>query len=158
MKINDSWFLSFQLHSHISCLLNRVIITEELGYQKLCVRWLPKMLTDIHKQQCMEEEYKFLQRFKNNEQVFFTNSSEMKHGFPTWTTNHLCSGTAPFIVSKNQNVQTSTFYKKNEGYDFLRQKACRIFWTSHNWTVSQLILMHTTKTLDIKTCHSEQKT
>jgi len=35
-------------------------VTEELGYRKLCARWIPKMLTDDHNTKWMGSALKFL--------------------------------------------------------------------------------------------------
>ena len=35
-------------------------VTEELGYRKLCARWVPKMLTDNHKTKQMGSALKIL--------------------------------------------------------------------------------------------------
>ena len=43
--------LSFQFHE-VSYSLIHEIVTEKLGYKKLCARWVPKMLTDVHRQMC----------------------------------------------------------------------------------------------------------
>lgn len=36
---------------HLRCITVYTIVTEKLGYHKLCARWVPKMLTDQHKEQ-----------------------------------------------------------------------------------------------------------
>ena len=37
------------------------IASEKLGYKKLCARWVPKMLTDEHKQKRLAAAHQFLQ-------------------------------------------------------------------------------------------------
>jgi len=37
-------------------------VTENLGYRKLCTRWVPKMLTEDHKTKWMGSALKFLMR------------------------------------------------------------------------------------------------
>jgi hypothetical protein len=39
------------------------IVTDRLGYHKLCARWVPKQLTDFHKTQRMGSALTFLQRY-----------------------------------------------------------------------------------------------
>ena len=38
------------------------VVTEKLGYRKLCARWVPKMLTDDHKTKRMVSALKSLTR------------------------------------------------------------------------------------------------
>jgi len=38
-------------------------VTENLGYRKLCTRWVPKMLTDNHKTKQIGSTLKFLMRY-----------------------------------------------------------------------------------------------
>jgi hypothetical protein len=38
-------------------------MTEELGYRKLCARWVPKMLSDNHKTKRMGSTLKFLTHY-----------------------------------------------------------------------------------------------
>jgi len=38
------------------------IVSEKLGYKKLCAGWVPKMLTGKHKQKCLAAAHQFLQR------------------------------------------------------------------------------------------------
>ena len=39
------------------------VVTEKLGYRKLCARWVPKMLTDDHKAKRIGSALKFLTRY-----------------------------------------------------------------------------------------------
>lgn len=41
------------------------IVTEKLDLMKLCARWIPIMLTGVHKQQCVEAGNTFLQHLDN---------------------------------------------------------------------------------------------
>lgn len=49
--IQLSWYPSLLLHQ---------IVTKQLGYQKVCVHWVPKMLTCDHKKQRKECSEAFL--------------------------------------------------------------------------------------------------
>jgi len=46
------------------------IVTKELGYHKFCARWVPKMLTDVHKTQRMASALTFLQRYHDEGDEF----------------------------------------------------------------------------------------
>ena len=41
----------------------RKVVTEKLGYIKVCARWVPKILTDEHKTKRMGSALKFLPRY-----------------------------------------------------------------------------------------------
>lgn len=57
------------------------IVTEQLGYHKLCARWVPKMLTDQHKEQRMCSGRKFLDRYRQDGDDLF---SHIVTGDETW--------------------------------------------------------------------------
>ncbi|XP_075217931.1 uncharacterized protein LOC142322739 [Lycorma delicatula] len=41
------------------------ILTEKLGYRKLCSRWVPKILTETRKEKCLAAAQTFLRCYKN---------------------------------------------------------------------------------------------
>jgi hypothetical protein len=45
----------------VSCGFAYSVISEDLGYHEICARWVPKRLTDEHKQACIETFMQFLQ-------------------------------------------------------------------------------------------------
>jgi hypothetical protein len=45
-------------------------VTKKLGYHKFCARWVPKMLTDVHKTQRMASALMFLQRYHDEGNKF----------------------------------------------------------------------------------------
>lgn len=47
------------------------IVTEQLDYNKMCVRWRPLMPTADHKLQCVDCHREFLQECTNNTEEFF---------------------------------------------------------------------------------------
>lgn len=57
------------------------IVTEHLGYHKLCARWVPKMLTDQHKEQRMRSARQFLERYRQDGDDLF---SHIVTGDETW--------------------------------------------------------------------------
>lgn len=57
------------------------IVTENLAYRKLCARWVPKMLTDHHKEQRMSSGRKFLARYQQDGDDLF---SHIVTGDETW--------------------------------------------------------------------------
>lgn len=71
------------------------IVTEKLGYKKLCARWVPKMLTDAHKQKRLASAENFLHRFETQGDELF---EHIITGDETWIsyTN---------VESKQQSMQ-----------------------------------------------------
>lgn len=57
------------------------IVTDKLGYHKLCARWVPKMLTDAHKEQRMTAARDFLARWGQDGDDLF---SHIVTGDETW--------------------------------------------------------------------------
>ena len=45
-------------------------MSKDLGYRKICARWVPKMLTDDHKTQRMASALTFLTRYHNEGEDF----------------------------------------------------------------------------------------
>jgi hypothetical protein len=60
-------------------------VTEELGYRKLCARWLPKMLMDDHKTKQMDSALKFLTRYAQEGNAFLDSNVT---GDKTWGFYH----------------------------------------------------------------------
>lgn len=47
----------------ISRSLSHEILTKYLGYRKICARWVPRLLTDYHKQKHMAAAFSFLEGY-----------------------------------------------------------------------------------------------
>jgi hypothetical protein len=46
------------------------ILTDHLGYAKVCARWVPRMFTEDHKQQRVEATRKFPQAYETDGEEF----------------------------------------------------------------------------------------
>lgn len=57
------------------------IVTENLNYRKLCSRWVPKMLTHLHKTQRLGSALTFLERYHNEGEDFL---NQIVTGDETW--------------------------------------------------------------------------
>uniref|UniRef100_A0A1B6H603 Mos1 transposase HTH domain-containing protein n=1 Tax=Homalodisca liturata TaxID=320908 RepID=A0A1B6H603_9HEMI len=57
------------------------IVTTELGYRKLCARWVPKMLSEDHKTKRMASALTFLTRYDNEKDSFL---KSIVTGDETW--------------------------------------------------------------------------
>lgn len=49
------------------------ILSERLGYIKLCARWMPKVLINVHRQKYPAAAHTFLQSYQNKGYAFFNN-------------------------------------------------------------------------------------
>ena len=116
VRLIGSQFLSFHCTLLSSHLFVHKIVLKKLTCMKWCVTWVPRMLSDIHKQQHVGADKKCLQCFENIDGFF--------HLLDKWSTDYLgiCwikikHWTVPFII-KSQKNYTRTFCKKNNGCGF----------------------------------------
>lgn len=65
----------------ISRSLLHEIVTEHLGYKKMCARWVPKNLTDVHKTKRMGAALEFLTQYHNDGDEFL---DRIVTGDETW--------------------------------------------------------------------------
>ncbi|GBN43872.1 hypothetical protein AVEN_29715-1 [Araneus ventricosus] len=66
-------FTISQLSEHLPNISRTVLyetVTGKLGYRKFCARWVPKMLTEIHKTSRMGAALEFLSRYYTNGEDF----------------------------------------------------------------------------------------
>jgi len=99
-------------------------VTEELGYRKLCARWLPKMLTDYHKTKRMGSTLKFLTRYAQEGDEFLDSTV---NGDETWGFYHTPESKHQPLqwrhtFPQNQKIQNLNFSEENHGVRFLGQK------------------------------------
>jgi hypothetical protein len=55
----------------------------DIGYRKKCAMWVPRQLTDTHKQECMEVATQFLQCYEENSGLLdgmVTGGETLRHG------------------------------------------------------------------------------
>ncbi|GFX55296.1 histone-lysine N-methyltransferase SETMAR [Trichonephila clavipes] len=77
-------FISSQLSEHFTNISRTVLyetVTGKLGYRKFCARWVPKMLTEIHKTSRMGAALEFLSRYHTDVEDFL---NRMVTGDETW--------------------------------------------------------------------------
>lgn len=144
LRFSSSLFKWFDLIDQINtqCLICFCIFLEfwdlccvklwHLYYKKLCSRWVPKMLMDIHKQTIWKQPWNILRMFF----LFFRGLLlAMIYEFAVWyqeaNSNH-CSGS--ILILQKPRIPYSSFYKKNHVM-FLRLAVnfvTRIHSTNHN--------------------------
>ncbi|GBM28212.1 Histone-lysine N-methyltransferase SETMAR [Araneus ventricosus] len=77
-------FTITQLSEHLPNISRTVLfetVTGKLGYRKFCARWVPKMLTEIHKTSRMGVALKFLSRYHTGGEDFL---NRIVTGDETW--------------------------------------------------------------------------
>jgi len=72
--------LSFRIPDIASTTIHK-IVTEKLGYSKVCARWVPRMLTESHKEKRVECAQQFLQQCRRNKEEFL---DSIVTGDETW--------------------------------------------------------------------------
>ena len=83
----------------------REAVTEKLGYRKLCARWVPKMLTDVHKTKRMGSALKFLTRCAQEGDEFL---DSIVIGDETWGFHHTPESKQSPFVSKNRMTERTS--------------------------------------------------
>lgn len=115
-------------------------VTEIHDYQKICVWWVLKMLTDIHKQKCVASAQTILHHFaKEGDGSSKTSSLDMKPRFHTqmWSQNsRQCNGVLIIYTSK-----ASLLCFKNHGQRFFLE-----------WGIILIYFMESGKTTNVDTC------
>ncbi|KAL4119599.1 hypothetical protein QTP88_012398 [Uroleucon formosanum] len=120
------------------------IVTEKLGYHKLCARWVPKMLTDQHKEQRMSSGREFLNRYRQDgDDLFF----------------HIVTGDETWISyinpkSKQQSMKwrhsTSPKPKKFKQTPYMSRKMmATVFWDEKGVLLVDFMERGTTITADV---------
>ena len=125
-KIRENrWFtiMSFSLHfPQISWSLLHEIVSDKLKFQKLCARWVPKMLKEEHKLKRQASALDFLTRYSEEGDNFLNHDVT---GDKTWV-----SHTTP--ESKQQSMEwrhTSSPTKMKFTHTTSTQKImCTVFW------------------------------
>jgi len=120
------------------------IVTESLGYHKLCARWVPKMLTDQHKQQRMASARAFLDRYRQDGDDLF---AHIVTGDETWV-----SYSNP--ERKTQSMQwrrsTSPKPRKFKQTPYTKQKMMvSVFWDKEGVLLVEFMERRSTITADV---------
>lgn len=112
--------------SHEFPTISRTVLYEtvsrRLGYRKLCSRWVPKMLTDVHKTKRLGSALTFLTRYSDEGEAFL---NQIVTGDETWV-RHVTP------ESKQQSMEwrhTDSPKKKKFKTSMSAQKIlCTVFW------------------------------
>ncbi|KAJ4431847.1 hypothetical protein ANN_20453 [Periplaneta americana] len=110
---------------NISRSLLGEIVSQHLGYHKICARWVPRQLSDQHKTQRMASALTFLMRYHTDGDAFLDqivtadetwvshNTPETKHQSRQW--HHPSSPKKPRIFKQTlstQKVMTTVFWDR----------------------------------------------
>lgn len=106
----------------ISRSLLHEIVTETLGFRKLCARWVPKQLTDQHKLHRVASARQFLERFEQEGEKFI---DSIVTGDETWVAHYTPE-------TKRQSMQwrhtSSPTAKKFKTVISSRKIMASVFW------------------------------
>lgn len=111
--------------SQISRSVLYEIVTERLNYRKLCSRWVPKMLTDVHKTIRLASALNFLERYSDEGDGFL---SQIVTGDETWVAH-----VTPESKQQSMEWRHSTSPKKVKFKQTIsaRKIMCTVFWDMH---------------------------
>jgi len=112
----------------ISRSLLHEIVTEKLGYHKVCARWVPKFLSEDHKKQRIAASLTFLEAYEKDgdsllDRVVPGDETLVYHVTCETIKKRLWSGKTQVLPIKLGNV-CKIFSKKNHGARFLGQGGC----------------------------------
>jgi histone-lysine N-methyltransferase SETMAR len=114
------------------------IVSEKLGYKKLCARWVPRMLTPEHQQNRVTAAREFLDRFAQEGEAFL---DSIVTGDETW----VCHYTPE---SKRQSLQwrhsSSPATKKFKTTHSARKVMASVFWDRKGVLLVDFMLKGTT--------------
>ena len=99
--LDDRRFTISDLPLPFGLLLND-IASSHLGYRKVCARWVPKMLTEEHKKQCVACALTFLMRYHKEGDGML---SHIVTGDETWVSHMTPASKQQFLHSKHTGSQ-----------------------------------------------------
>lgn len=114
------------------------IVTEKLGYRKLCARWVPHMLTEDHKRQRVECAQEFLEECAANKEEFL---DSIVTGDETWC-HHFTPETKE--QSRQWRHPTSPQTKKFKKTMSAGKVMATVFWDRHGVLVVDFMEKGTT--------------
>lgn len=112
------------------------IVTSELGYRKLCARWVPKMLSEDHKMRRMASALNFLTRYNDEADIFLKSivtgdetwvlydNPETKEQSKQWMHTHSPSKPKKFKQTLTKRKTMATVFWDQKGVllvDFMEQ-------------------------------------
>lgn len=98
------------------------IVTEHLNYRKLCARWVPKMLTDVHKTKRLGSALTFLERYHNDGDDFL---SQIVTGDETWVAYVTPESKQQSMEWRHSNSPRKVKFKQTIS---ARKIMCTVFW------------------------------
>lgn len=98
------------------------IVTEHLNYRKLCARWVPKMLTDVHKTKRLSSALTFLERYHNDGDDFL---SQIVTGDETWVAYVTPESKQQSMEWRHSDSPRKVKFKQTIS---ARKIMCTVFW------------------------------
>jgi len=122
----DRWITVFEVAAHldISYGPTYAILHDDLGYRKVCARWVPKELTVVHKRQRVEVVTQFVRRYEEDPSILETTVTSDK----TWVHHY-------DPESKRQSMEwrdpSSPAQKKFKRQSSAKKVMLTLFWNMH---------------------------
>ncbi|XP_071043084.1 histone-lysine N-methyltransferase SETMAR-like [Parasteatoda tepidariorum] len=96
------------------------IVSEHLNYRKLCSRWVPKMLTDVHKTKRLGSALTFLERYHDGDFL-----SQIVMGHETWVAYVTPESKQQSMKWRNSDSPRKLKFKQTTS---ARKVMCTVFW------------------------------
>jgi len=113
---------SLSLHfPRISRSLLHEIVSDELGFRKLCARWVPKMLTEEHKLKQQASALDFLTRYSEEGDTFL---SRLFAGDETWVSHATPESKQQSMEWRHTSSSTKMTFKQTTSWKIM----CTVFW------------------------------
>ena len=106
----------------ISRSLLHEIVSETLGYRKLCARWVPKQLTEEHKMKRRTSAMTFLNRLRDQEEDFL---NQIATGDETWVSHATPETKRQSMEWRHTSSPVKTKFKQTLS---IRKIMCIVFW------------------------------
>lgn len=98
------------------------IVTERLNYRKLYSRWVPKMLTEVHKSKRLASALSFLERYSRESDDFL---SQIVTGDETWVAYVTPESKQQSMEWRHSTSPTKVKFKQTIA---ARKIMCTVFW------------------------------
>ncbi|KAJ4446940.1 hypothetical protein ANN_13642 [Periplaneta americana] len=104
------------------------IVSQHLGYHKICARWVPRQLSDQHKTQRMASSLTFLIRYHTDGDAFLdqivTGDEILGVSQHPRDQAPIMSVTSSLITQETEKIQTDSLNTKSHGYCLLGSQRC----------------------------------
>ena len=128
----DRWIMVSEVAAHldISYGSTYAILHDDLGYRKVCARWVPKELTVVHKRQRVEVVTQFARRYEEDPSFL----ERIVTGDETWVHHYDPESKRQSMEWRHSSFPTQKKFKRQPS---AKKVTLTLFWDMHG-----PILMH----------------